>query len=1454
MKKIALSFIFMLACWLPIHAQNGMIVQHYTLEEGLPSNTVYCSLKGKDGFLWFGTWYGLCSFDGDTFTPFVTRSRQESDIPPRKVISMVEDGDGYLWIRNVDNRLYLYDKRNDLFHEIYDELKQISQNMLVIKIQQASNGHVLLLTRNKNLYEANVDKEGKIKIQRIFDGSLAIDPATFKLQHNILGVNDRYLYWLGTDFKVDVVPRPKGNQYLSLIKPDKHYTYYYHTGNHIYLGNDEGEAYVIDSENGSVSPYASQEIPVLTDKQQRLWFFNRVTQTLICQHPLTGILQRFPIPQGETIASRKVCDAGTNGLFFLHENGEVWRYDHQTELMQNVADLRPFSTTAVNALRFFDLDIDSEGLLWMSSTTNGVYKVNFTPSHFTFFMPDLLSQEHETGDSQGIRAIFQQKNGDLWIGTRNGMLLCIDPKTQTVKPTGIQNIGNVYHIMEDHEGNLWFCTKGNGIIKVKGNHSSTLYTLHSTLEHFVHDPNDSYSLNDDRVYYIFEDSRHRIWACTFGGGLNLIEQRNGKTRFINRNNEFKDYPKYELYLNVRSIAEDANGRLWVGTTDGLMSFSGQFQRPQDIHFEIYREQQDAGTVDNDVFSLYKDSKGRIWLGMFGGGMNLLEGYDEQTHRPLLKNYPFTERLSGDVVSSIIEDHQHQLWLCTENGLASLNPNEENSIRNYDRYAGFPVVNVEDNTIACLQDGRIFIACRQGILTFDPKVVMSESSRQYPIYIVDFHVQNRPLNEFQPAIYNGSVRYAKEIVLEHNQNMFSIEFASLNFTDQNQVAYSYILDGYEDQWHTNGLNRMASYANVPPGRYTFRVKTLGNGAAERILEIRILPPWWASWWAYIIYTLLLLALLYGAFRLVLYMIEMRNETYVNDRLAELKIRFFTNISHELRTPLTLIKSPIEELKKNERLSPSGKEYLSLIDNNAKKMLQLVNQILDFRKVQNGKMKMHVSFTDLNELLETFRQEYRIHAQERDISYEFLLPDEHVMAWCDRQKIGVVINNLINNAFKYTREGGTITVSMEIQPKAHPHPLPKGGESYKAREVSPSGRFGGALEGVIIRVEDDGANIPENKLEEIFERFAMAENRSDDTTSTGTGIGLSLSREFVLMHHGHIWAENLDKGVAFIIELPIEKENFNADEIEEYVGAQPQPSIPHQLPREGEQKASPRGGLEEVLPTLLLIEDNIDLCHMLSLQLQDKYTVLTAHDGEEGLKKVYQYHPDLIVSDLMMPKMDGMELLKRIRQDFNISHIPVIILTAKQGDEIHTQAISTGANAYITKPFSSELLQARINQLLEEQRIFQRKMVITPHQLSRGGEQEASPRGGLEGVPPYESHLIQKDLEFVRNVHQIIEKNLQNEDFNVNTLAEEMGLSRSPFFKKLKSLTGFAPVDLVKEIRLTKALNYVETTDMNFTEIAYAVGFRDPGYFTKCFRQKYGKTPKEYRNDFTSNSNP
>jgi len=459
-----------------------------------------------------------------------------------------------------------------------------------------------------------------------------------------------------------------------------------------------------------------------------------------------------------------------------------------------------------------------------------------------------------------------------------------------------------------------------------------------------------------------------------------------------------------------------------------------------------------------------------------------------------------------------------------------------------------------------------------------------------------------------------------------------------------------------------------------------------------------------------------------------------------------------------------------------------------------MLQLVNQILDFRKVQNGKMELHASLTDLNALLEELQREYRVHARERDISYDFLLPEEHVMAVCDAQKIAVVMNNLVSNAFKYTPTGGNITVSLDA-----------GDDRSKA----------------VIRVEDNGKSIPENQLEHIFERFAQADNTNDEAAGTGTGIGLSLSREFVQMHGGSIHAENMDNGVAFVVQLPLNNASDAARE--EFVAQPSDEAVNVETPSDDGQS------------TLLLVEDNADLCRMLSLQLREKYNVVTAADGEEGLRKVYQYHPDIIVSDLMMPRMDGMELVRRLRRDFNVSHIPVIILTAKQGDDVHMQTIEAGANAYVTKPFSGELLQARIRQLIEEQRIFQRKMVLTAEKNTEATATDSE----------YEHHLVKKDLEFVRRVNAIIEENLRREDFNINALAEELGLSRSAFFKKLKSLTGFAPADLVKEIRLSKALSLADETDMTIAEMAYAVGFRDPGYFTRCFRQKYGCTPKERR---------
>lgn len=963
--------------------------------------------------------------------------------------------------------------------------------------------------------------------------------------------------------------------------------------------------------------------------------------------------------------------------------------------------------------------------------------------------------------------------------------------------------------MEDRKGNYWFSTKGAGLIKAT---PDALAPQGLRITRYTNRRGDRNSLSSNRVYYTYQDSRGRIWVCTFYGGLNLIEERGGRTIFRNRHNGFRQYPRYELYTDVRSITEDRNGRMWVGTTDGLMSFDGKFSKPSDIKFETYRESHKSGITDNDIFTMYKDHKGYIWMGIFGSGLNKIEYYDEKNRQPVLKTYMINEKQGGDVISSIVEDKSHCLWICTENGLASMKQGSS-YLKSYDRFAGFPEVNIEDNTSICLHNGTILIGSRQGLLSFDPEAVRNDNETKYTTFITDFKVANRKLWDFNPPILEGSVKYAGKIELDYDQATFTIEFAAPHYADNTVIPYAYILEGYEDEWHNSGTNRIASYANVPPGHYKFRVKVNDNNSPERVIEIIISPPWWATWWAYTIYTLLALMALYGSLRLVMYMIKMRNEVYINDRLAELKIRFFTNVSHELRTPLSLIKGPIEELKNNEKLSPEGKEYMNLIDRNARKMLQLVNQILDFRKIQNGKMKMHVSYVDLNDMIEQLMQEFRMHAEERDIAFMFEKAGEHVTAWCDAEKIAIVLNNLLSNAFKYTGAGGKICIALEHDYDRHM---------------------------CTIRVEDDGVGIPKSQLEVIFERFSQASNKtSDDNAYAGTGIGLSLSREYVNMHHGRIWAENIDggKGVVFSVELPTGREHFDEKDIEVYfddntAGSKTADEAEAEQDTQEQKAEEP----QDDLPTIMLIEDNIDMCRMLQLQLRsNKYNVFTAHDGEEGLKKIYQHHPDIIITDLMMPGMDGMELLRNVRQDFNISHIPVIVLTAKNTEEDKLTSIKSGANAFITKPFSSSHLMARINQLLEEQRIFQRKMVV---QTTVESTAEAA-------NDSYEQHLVKKDIEFVHKIHEIIEENLNSNDFNIDTIAGTIGLSRSAFFKKLKSLTGFAPVDLVKEIRLTKAARLIETTDDSITEIAYSVGFRDAGYFGKCFRKKYDMTPKEYR---------
>jgi signal transduction histidine kinase/DNA-binding response OmpR family regulator/ligand-binding sensor domain-containing protein len=1463
MRKIILFIVLVLSVLQSVFANKNMIVKDYSIENGLPHNTVFCAMKDVDGFMWFGTWYGLTSFDGVKFKSYNSRDDYNTDIPPHKLQYIVEAKDGNLWVKTIDHKLYLFDKKNELFYDVFNEIKKkYTVSPKIIKIQKTETGDLLLLTKNKDLLRAVSKGNGSLEVSLLYDSQ---SKREHKLTTNLLVEDANTINWIGLDFKIiscekgaalkskpsDFVLRKIG------IEVGQEFSCAYWTGNILWLGDNKGNIFKVDYKTGNVNKISLfqgagqvQNIISLSgksvfvsiagkgvfeydertsncikalglsgsdivtnsyvDSYDKLWF--EINQSSILYYdPFNRVNKRFDLPDGKVNKALKLQDGKEQGMFFLTPSGDLMWFDRSL-LTVTMLNSQPDLTQNGDKKVFFDILLDKDNILWLSSTTNGVFRVSFPKQQFN--LSQLAAFNPKAINDRAVKTMCQTRNGDIWVATRQAEVYRLDKNSAVKQVFTNKNyaIGNVYHIMEDSRGNLWFSTKGNGLVRAVVKSGSP---FGYTFTRFMSDERNSTAISGDDVYYTYEDTHHRIWVALFGGGLNLLTEKNGRITFKNKFNSFERYPKYGLYMEVRNMTEDKDGRIWVGTSDGLMSFDSHFKNPNEIEFEIYRSEMVGSNLsDNDIYVLYKDASSQIWISVFGGGLNKLVKYDKEAKRPVFKSYSLKEGLNSDVILSIVEDNDNALWLATENALSRFDKQKE-SFRNFDRYDGFLNVQMEEESALKLHSGDLWFGNRKGILSFNPQKIETYNC-DYKTFIVDFLVSNRDLRSFtDDPILKESIRYANSITLKHNQSTFVIEFAALNYYNQNRVTYKYILEGFEEEWHFNAKNRIASYPNVPPGRYTFRVQTIDEAnvslKSEKILEIIILPPWWLTWWAKTFYAIFILVLIYLTIRGVLFYMKMRNEMYVEQRVSELKIKFFTNISHELRTPLTLIMGPIQELKQHQQLTEKGGQYVSMIEKNANQMLQLVNQILDFRKIQNGKMILHVSQLDLNSLIDSFHNEFSVLSEENEISFTFHLSDEEILVWADKEKLEIVIRNLLSNAFKFTQAGGSIFVTTSLSEDG---------------------------EHCFIRVEDTGVGIPQNKVSEVFERFFQGEN-AKNAQYPGTGIGLALSKEIVNLHHGTIEVESKPtQGSVFVVELLLNKDHFNPSEVNFYVGdtvtelednvVEDVESIEAEELEQDEKKTT--------LPTVLVVEDNKDLCNLLRLQLDDKYKVYVAANGVEGLKKVNLYHPDIVVTDQMMPEMTGTEMLQQMRNDFQISHIPVIILTAKNDDEAKIKAISMGANAYITKPFNKEYLIARIEQLLSDRKVFRDKI----------WKQESHEVHQTEDT--YENYLQKKDLQFLEKIHQVIEENIDNSDFNIDSIADNIGISRSAFFKKLKSLTGLAPVDTIKEVRLTKSIELLKNTDMTVSEVAFAVGFKESGYYGKCFRKKYGQTPTEYMSKY------
>ena len=847
--------------------------------------------------------------------------------------------------------------------------------------------------------------------------------------------------------------------------------------------------------------------------------------------------------------------------------------------------------------------------------------------------------------------------------------------------------------------------------------------------------------------------------------------------------------------------------------------------------------------NNDVHWIIATQQKELYLATFGGGLNKLISISEDGHGEF-KSYSVLDGLSSDVLLSIREDHKQNLWISTENGICKFVPSGER-FENYDERSISFRVRFSEAASTLTSGGDMLFGTSNGLFMFSPDSIR-KSSYVPPVVFSKLMVANEDVIPGEKSILKVDLDDTQELVLSHDENIFSVQYAALDYTNPQNIQYAYILDGFEKQWTFADRQRSVTYTNLPKGDYIFRVRSTNSDGVwvdnERILNITILPSFWETPLAYVLYVCFVLLIIFVAVYILFTIYRLKHEVSVEQQISDIKLRFFTNISHELRTPLTLIAGPVEQVLKNDKLPADAREQLVVVERNTNRMLRLVNQILDFRKIQNKKMKMQVQQLNVVAFVRKIMDNFESVAEEHNIDFLFQTEKEALNLWVDADKFEKIVFNLLSNAFKYTPNGKMITVFIRED------------------------------EGTVsVGVQDQGIGIAENKRKSLFVRF---ENLVDKNifNQASSGIGLSLVKELVEMHKATISVDSrLGEGSCFKVDFLKGKEHYSSsvefiledsaaplsmERIVDIANSSLQteaaiadaPDLEVSAVKEEAEESSSK-------ELMLLVEDNQELRSFLRSIFASTYRVVEASDGMEGWSKALKYLPDIIISDVMMPEKDGIEMTRELRADMTTSHIPIILLTAKTTIESKLEGLEYGADDYITKPFSATYLQARVENLLMQRKKLQNfyrdsltHVTVSETPVAQGetlaGHASAEPVSSAAEEPAM-PEMSPNDRKFMDKLVDLMEQNMDNGELVVDDLVRELAVSRSVFFKKLKTLTGLAPIEFIKEMRIKRAAQLIETGEFNMTQISYMVGINDPRYFSKCFKAQVGMTPTEYR---------
>lgn len=1320
-----------LACFfITIFCQAQSVEEHYyfknlSIRNGLSQNTVNAILQDRKGFMWLGTKDGLNRYDGLSFRKFKHDAANPRSIGNSFITSLYEDFNGNIWV-GTDAGVYIYYPEKEAFEEF--DCQSLEKTRIERSVSMIAG-----------------DKQGRVWIAVEAQGMFCYDTRQKLLRNYPL------------------------SEISSNIK-----CFTFDSGGTLWLGFYGDGLYYSKDNLATVHPYGSPEdgkrefeggvITKIVQGNYNCLYIGSVKEGVSELNLTSGQVRNLLAidESGESIFCRDLLPYSDNELWIGTESG-IYIYNLRTaqfiHLRASLYDSYSLSDNAIYALYK-----DREEGLWIGSYFGGV---DYYPRQYTYFAKYYPKNIANSLHGKRVREFCRADDGTLWIGTEDGGLNHFNPKTKEFhffEPSA--GFTNIHGLCMDGS-HLWVGTFSKGLRVID---TRTGVVLRTYME--GHTP---HSLNDNSIFSICRTSAGEIYLGTLFGLLRYNRTQDNFDRIPELNGKF-----------VYDIKEDSYGNLWLATyANGAYCYDVSVRRWKNYVFDA----EDEKSLPYDkVLSVFEDSYRQIWLTTQGGGFCLFHPDTETFTR-----YGLKDGLPNDVVYQIVEDDDRFLWLTTNNGLVRFDP-KTMEMKVFSTANGLPTNQFNYRSGFKDEAGNIYLGSINGFVAFDPRTFAE--NRQVPaVAITDFLLFNKevPVGETDSPL-KSSITFSDKVVLTADQNSFSFRIAALSYQAPRMNKLMYKLEGFDEGWLTIGESPLVTYSNLGYGDYVFKVKASNSDGVwneqETSLHLSILPPFYLSGWAYCFYVLFFM----GCLVCVIFYFKRRNyrkqhrqmEMLEQEKEREVyhaKIDFFTNVAHEIRTPLTLIKGPLENIILKKEVDSETKEDLYIMKQNTERLLNLTNQLLDFRKTETRGFRLNFTECDVVAVLRETYLRFTSLAKQKGLDFILELPQECFMADVNQEALTKIISNLLNNGVKYAST--YLRISLETDEKVF-H----------------------------IRTFNDGEMIPDTMKEEIFKPFVRLDK--EDEVTTGTGIGLALSRSLAELHQGSLMMEKGEEVNCFCLTLPVNQDSTitlsaeNVSQVEE-----------NSCGWEQEETDT-----KEKKPMILVVEDNPDMLAFIRKQLTTEYSVLTAMNGIEALAVLDNHYVNLVVSDVMMPQMDGFELCKTIKSDLSYSHIPVVLLTAKTNIQSKIEGLELGADAYIEKPFSVEYLLANISSLIHNREKLRQTFAKSPF------------------VAANTMALTKADEEFIWKLNDIIQANLHNPEFSMEDMADALKMSRSSFYRKIKGVLDLSPNEYLRLERLKQAAQLLKEGKSRVNEICYTVGFNSPSYFSKCFLKQFGVLPKDF----------